>query len=164
MRARQRHDSILRLLRRNGSVTVDGLAQEVRASRRTVLRDVVALRDEGYVIHSESGPGGGLQLDPQSLHRAPRLSVAEVFAMIVTVSSVQAARALPFSGLADAGLAKVERTLPPDGVRDLRRLLDCLHVGQLSPFQDLSDMGRMDDDLLPAFELAFLDSRMIAFD
>jgi predicted DNA-binding transcriptional regulator YafY len=66
MNVRLRHDAIVRSLRRNGTSTVDELAEEVGASRRTVLRDIGALRDEGYVIHSEVGRGGGLQLDPQS--------------------------------------------------------------------------------------------------
>ena len=66
MNVRLRHDSIVRTLRRNGTSTIAALALEVGASRRTVLCDISALRDEGYVIHSDVGRGGGLQLDPRS--------------------------------------------------------------------------------------------------
>ncbi|MEO0918566.1 MAG: helix-turn-helix domain-containing protein, partial [Pseudomonadota bacterium] len=59
MNVRLRHDAIVRTLRRNGTSTIDALADEVGASRRTVLRDISALRDEGYVIHSDVGRGGG---------------------------------------------------------------------------------------------------------
>jgi predicted DNA-binding transcriptional regulator YafY len=59
MNIRARHDAIIRSLRRNGMTTVDELAEEVGASRRTILRDIVALRDEGFVIHAEPGRGGG---------------------------------------------------------------------------------------------------------
>jgi len=163
MSIRLRHDAIVRILRRNGTSTVNDLAREVGASRRTVLRDVVALRDQGFVIHSESGPGGGLQLDPESVQTTARLSVAEVFALLISVAAMRAARALPFSDLADAGLAKIERTLSADKVRDLRRLLDCLFVGQLSPKQDISDLGKINPALLPAFETAFLERRHLRF-
>lgn len=156
MNIRRRQDAIVRSLRRNGTSTIAELAQEVGASRRTVLRDISALRDEGFVIHSEAGRGGGLQLDPQSVQTTARLSVAEVFALLISVASMRAAGNLPFSGLADAGLAKIEKALPSDKVRDLRRFLDCLYVGQLSPLVNISDMGRMDPALLPAFETAFL--------
>lgn len=156
MNIRQRHDTIVRTLRRNGTATIDALAEEVGASRRTVLRDISALRDGGFVIHSESGPGGGIQLDPQSMQTTARLSVAEVFALLISVAAMRAAQNLPFSDLADAGLAKIEKSLPSDKVRDLRRFLDCLHIGQLSPQQDLSDLGSIDPALLPAFETAFL--------
>lgn len=163
MNIRLRHDAILRSLRRTGTSTIDSLAVEVRASRRTILRDIGALRDQGFVIHSECGRGGGLQLDPQSLHSTARLSVTEVFALLISVAAMRAARSLPFSGLADAGLAKIERTLPADMVKDLRRLLACLYVGQLSPQQDLADIGPMDASLLPCFETAFLQNLRMRF-
>lgn len=163
MNIRARHDTIIRSLRRAGTSTVDALATEVGASRRTILRDIAALRDDGFVIHSEPGRGGGLQLDPASMQTTPRLTVPEVFALLLSVASMRAAGNLPFSALADAGLAKIERALPQDKVRDLRRFLGCLYVGTLSPKQDLSDIRPMDATLLPAFEAAFLKKHLIQF-
>ncbi len=163
MNIRLRHDAIVRILRRNGSSTVDDLAEEVGASRRTVLRDIGALREQGFRIHSESGRGGGLQLDPESVQTTARLSVTEVFALLISVAAMRAARSLPFSDLADAGLAKIEKALSADKVRDLRRLLDCLYVGQLSPRQDVSDIGSIDSALLPAFETGFLQRLHLRF-
>lgn len=163
MNIRLRRDAIVRLLRRNGTSTIEDLAKDVGASKRTVLRDVSALRDEGFVIHSEAGRGGGLQLDPRSVQTAARLSVSEVFALLISVAAMRAAGSLPFSGLADTGLAKIEKSLPSEKVRDLRRLLDCLHVGPLSPQQDLSDLGQMDPALLTVFEAAFLERRLMKF-
>lgn len=164
MNIRFRHDAIVRSLRRNGTTTVDDLADEVGVSRRTVLRDIRALRDEGFVIHSDVGRGGGLQLDPQSMQTTARLSVPEVFALLISVAAMRAAGNLPVSDLADAGLAKIEKALPSDKVKDLRAFLDCLHIGQLSPLQDLTDMGKMDPELLSAFQSAFLERQLIRFD
>lgn len=164
MTTQARHDAILRLLRRGQSTTIAALAREVGVSRRTVLRDVGALREAGYLIRSDVGRGGGLSLDPGSVQTTARLAVSEVFALLISVAAMRASGGLPFAGLADAGLAKIERALPADKVRDLRAFLDCLHVGPLSPQQDLSDMGQMDPDLLPAFEAAFLHRQMIRFD
>lgn len=164
MNIRLRHDAIVRSLRRNGTTTVDHLADEVQASRRTILRDISALRDEGFVIHSDVGRGGGLQLDPQSLQTKARLSVPEVFALLISVAAMRAAGNLPFSDLADAGLAKIEKSLPSDKVRDLRAFLECLHIGTLSPQQDLSDIGKMDPDLLAVFETTFLNRQFLQFD
>lgn len=163
MNIRRRHDAIVRSLRRNGTSTVAALAAELGVSKRTVLRDVSALRDEGYLIHSEPGRGGGLQLDPQSVQTTTRLSVTEVFGLLISVASMRATGSLPFSDFADAGLAKIEKSLPSDKVRDLRRLLDCLYVGQLSPQVDISDMTAMEPELLPAFEMAFLQRLRLGF-
>ncbi|MEM7289745.1 MAG: WYL domain-containing protein [Pseudomonadota bacterium] len=163
MNIRLRQDAIVRNLRRNATSTVDTLAKEIGASRRTILRDISALRDEGYVIYSDVGRGGGLQLDPRSLQTTARLSVHELFALLISVAAMRAAGNLPFSELADAALAKIEKALPADKIKGLRAFLDCLHVGQISPFQDLSDMGKMEPELLPAFEDAFLQRRFIRF-
>ncbi|GHA27840.1 DeoR family transcriptional regulator [Devosia pacifica] len=146
----------MRILRRTGSATIAQLAQDVGASRRTLLRDISALRDQGFVIHSEPGRGGGLQLDPRSVQTTARLSVAEIFALLISVASMRAVGTLPFAELANSGLAKLEKALPPDRVRDLRKVLDCLFVGQLSPLVDISDMKPVEAALLPAFETAFL--------
>ena len=164
MNVRLRHDAIVRSLRRNGTSTVEALATEVGASRRTVLRDISALREEGYVIHSDVGRGGGLQLDPQSVQTNAKLSVPEVFALLISVAAMRAAGNLPFSELADAGLAKIEKALPSDKIKDLRSFLECLHIGPLSALQDLSDMGKMEPELLPAFETAFLRRQFVRFD
>ena len=164
MNIRIRHDAIVRTLRRNGIATIDELAEEVGTSRRTVLRDISALRDEGFVIHSESGRGGGVQLDPQSMQTNARLSVTEVFALLISVAAMRAAQNLPFSDLADAGLAKIEKSLPSDKIRDLRRILNCLHIGKLSPKQDVSDIRPIDPALLPTFEIAFLQQLQLRFD
>lgn len=163
MTVRLRQDAILRSLRRTATSTIGRLAAEVGASRRTVLRDIGALREQGFLIHGEPGRGGGVELDPRSARTTTRLSVVEVFALLVGVAATRAAGTLPFSDLADAGLAKIERALPADKVRDLRRLLDGLHVGRLSPRQDLTAIGAMDAALLPAFETAFLDRRRLRF-
>jgi len=163
MNVRQRQDAIARSLRRNGTSTVTALAQEVGASKRTVLRDINALRDEGFVIHSEAGRGGGLQLDPQSIQTTARLSVSEVFALLISVASMRAAGGIPFSGLADVALGKIEKALPSDKIRDLRRFLECLYIGELAPQVDISNMGTMEPELLPAFETAFLQRQHLRF-
>jgi len=163
MNIRIRHEAIIRSLRRNGTQTVAELAEKVGASRRTVLRDLSLLRDEGYVIHSEPGRGGGLQLDSRSLQTTVRLSVEEVFALLIGVASMYAIGGLPFSGAANAALSKIEKSLPPDKLHDLRRLLDCLFVGKIAPQVDTSNMGEMDSELLPVFEEAFLQQLYVEF-
>lgn len=128
-----------------------------------MLRDISALRDAGFVIRSEPGRGGGLRLDPQSVQTRPRLSVAEVFALLISVASMRAAGQLPFASLADAGLAKIEQALPADKVRDLRLFMRCLYIGELASGVDRSNIRAMDPALLPEFEKAFLERRYLQF-
>ncbi|MES0862667.1 HTH domain-containing protein [Ruegeria sp. SCPT10] len=116
----ERHGAIVRNLRRNGTSTVDPLAKQVGASRRTVMRDISALRDEGQIIYSDVGRGGWLQLDPRSMQTTAKLSVSEIIALLISVAATRAAGNLPFYALADAGLAKIEKALPAEKVKDLR--------------------------------------------
>lgn len=164
MKSRTRQDALIRSLRRSSGATLSSLSDEVGASRSTILRDLSALRDEGYVIHTEQGRGGGLSLDPQSIQTTARLSVPEVFALILGIASMRAAGALPFSGLADSGLAKIEKALPPDKLRDLRRMLSCLYVGPLAPQVDVSGIAEIDGELLPCVEQTFLGRLPLRFD
>ncbi|MFY0596110.1 MAG: WYL domain-containing protein [Cognatishimia sp.] len=163
MQIRDRQDAIIRSLRREGSSTIEQIAQSVDASRSTILRDISALRDQGFVIHSEPGRGGGVYLDPQSVQTTARLTVPEIFALVISVASIRAAANLPFFELADAGLAKIEKSLPSDKVRDLRRFMDCLWIGPLAPQVDTSNIGSVDSSLLTAFETAFLKRHLLQF-
>ncbi len=164
MKIRARQDAIVRSLRRGGATTIEALCDAVGASRSTVLRDLGALRDEGYVIIAEQGRGGGVYLDPSSVQTTARLSVPEVFALIIGIASMRADGSLPFADLADSGLSKIEKSLPPDKLRDLRRMLDCLYVGPLGAQVDVSSVGRIENGLLPAFERAFLERLRLSFD
>jgi len=163
MKIRHRHDAIMRTLRRNGTSTVAKLAEEVGVSKRTILRDISELREEGFIIHSDPGRGGGLQIASQSAQATSRLSVIEVFSLIISVASMRAAKTLPFSELANTGLAKIEKSLTSDKMRDLRRLLDCLYIGELSPLVNISDLGLISPSLLNAFETAFLQRQRLSF-
>ncbi len=164
MRSQARQNAILRSLRRRGAITIESLSVEVGASRSTIQRDLSSLRDEGYVIIAEQGRGGGLYLDPGSVQTTARLLVPEVFALKIGISSMRAAGSLPFAGLADRGLSKIEKALPSDKLRDLRKLLDSLYVGPLAPQVDVSSVGETHSDLLPAFERAFLERLHMTFD
>lgn len=163
MKGRARQDAIIRTLRRSGSTTIKGLTHAIGASRSTILRDIATLRDEGFVIDTEQGRGGGVSMDTRSVQTAARLTVTEVFALVISVASMQAAGQLPFSGFADAGLAKIEKALSPDKLRDLRRLLECLYVGPLAPQVDVSDVTVLDPALLSSFEDAFLNRNCLRF-
>lgn len=76
---------------------------------------------------------------------------------------MRAAGNLPFSSVADTGLAKIEKALPSDKTRDLRHFLDCLYIGELAPQVDRTNIGTMDPALLPEFEAAFLQRLHLRF-
>ena len=163
MDGEERRRNLLRLLGRRGPWTVAGLAREVDASRRTVLRDIARLRERGYTLSADSGPGGGVQLDPGSVLPDAQLRADEVVALILAVTVSRAMPSVPFSGGAEAALARIERSLPAQRVRELRRLFTRILIGKPIPAGAVAGTGSIDPGLLAAFERAFRDSVVLSF-
>jgi predicted DNA-binding transcriptional regulator YafY len=161
VRVRDRHDRLVRLLRGRADWTTAALACELGISRRTVLRDLDALRGAGFELHSFSGPGGGVRLNPSSVMVTSRLRTAEVIALIVSVEMARATTAVPFAAGADRALAKIEEALPPVRVAELRALRERILVGE--PSRGAAPPVEIDPDLVAAFETAATDGRLLAF-
>ena len=163
MNARTRQNTIINFLRRNNTSTIAQLGEVTQASRRTIIRDLNELRDRGYVIEAEPGRGGGIQLDVHSMQTSVRLSVYEVFALVISAASMTAIGTLPFTSVVNSALSKIENALPPEKLRDLRQLLSCLFVGELAAGIDLNKVGIVDSALLEVFETTFTTRHCIQF-
>lgn len=163
MSNRSRQDELIRLLRRRGSTTVADLTESLGISRRTALRDIADLREQGFLIRTTSGPGGGIYLDPTSILVSPKLSSNEVFALLISVAVLKETHSIPFANLADAGLKKIEQALPRDRVLELRRVLESVYIGQPDPAVALPIVSEIKPTVLPAFETCFLQTRRMQF-
>lgn len=160
MRTLQRHEQLLRLLRRRADWTVAGLARELGVSRRTVLRDLGAVRQRGFQVDAFSGPGGGVRLSPTSVMITSQLRTNEVVALIVSAEIARATRTIPFAAGAEHAIAKIEQALPAARACELRALRERILVGDPSGTARPSDI---DTHLVEAFETAFTTSRLLAF-
>ncbi len=163
MNIRTRNDDLIRLLRRRGSTTVAYLTESLGVSRRTVLRDIAELREQGFVIRTTAGPGGGIYLDPTSILVSPRLSSDEVFALLISLAVLKVTHAIPFAHLADAGLKKIEQSLPRERVLELREILRSVYIGHPDPDAPAPIIKAIEPSVLPAFESCFLHSRRMQF-
>jgi predicted DNA-binding transcriptional regulator YafY len=74
--------SLLLLLQLGRSWTAEQLAQRLRTSRRSVHRDIEALREAGVPVIAMRGPGGGFRLPDGYRSRLP-LTEQEVAALLV---------------------------------------------------------------------------------
>jgi len=163
MNVSRRREDLVRHLRRRSNTTADELARELGVSVRTVFRDLDAMRDRGFVIDGTVGRGGGVQLDPNTVLLTTQLTTEEVLALLLSVALLQAAPWLPFGARAQGALAKIERVLPAAGIRELRRTLQRVLIGEPAPATTLATVGGVDPDLLPAFERCFNSGRVLKF-
>jgi len=158
-----RREALIQRLRRSGHVKVDALVRELGVSRRTIMRDLSALRERGFVIDGESGRGGGIRLDPHSILISTRLNTSEVLALILSVEMLRATPWMPFSEHALPALSKIEATLPPTRIRELRYLLKRVLIGQPIEQEHWEYPGPVDPALVGVFEYAFTRSVRLQF-
>jgi predicted DNA-binding transcriptional regulator YafY len=78
----QRLVSLLLLLQLGRGWTAEELARRLRTSRRSVHRDIEALREAGVPVLAARGPGGGFRLPDGYRSRLP-LSEEEVVALLI---------------------------------------------------------------------------------
>ncbi|MCP3854437.1 MAG: WYL domain-containing protein [Actinomycetia bacterium] len=95
-------------------VSAAALAREFDVSRRTIERDLAALRASGLPLFAEQGRSGGQRTLQDGRHVVFTLSASEVSALLIAVA---AAGDMPY---ADAATAATHRLL--DAIPDLTRV------------------------------------------
>jgi predicted DNA-binding transcriptional regulator YafY len=153
-RAERLHE-LAELLRSHESVTVETLAGDLGVSRRTVLRDLSALRERGLPISGEAGPGGGVRLDGDRGLAAVHLSLQEVVAIWLGARLSQATSDLPWGDAASSAMVKLLGSLPTAKARTLRALCRRVIVGTPASATIRAGAGTAPPELLRLFEEAF---------
>jgi predicted DNA-binding transcriptional regulator YafY len=151
------------VLRESGDTTVAALAARLEVSRRTVLRDLGALRERGLTIAGEPGPGGGIRLEGDRGTMAVHFSLDEIVAMWLAARLAQAASNLPWQQAATSGLAKLFASIPAAKSRALRALSRRVIVGSAASAAVRAGAGVPPSELLRLFEEAFSDGIGLGF-
>ena len=76
--------SILMYLQTRGRTTTDRLAEEFEVSRRTIIRDLYALRVAGFPVYTERGPHGGCYLHEEYRNTLTQLTTDEIAALFLS--------------------------------------------------------------------------------
>lgn len=151
------------LLRSRESTTVDALAEELRVSRRTLLRDLASLRESGLPVHGESGPGGGVRMDGDRGVAAVHLSIVEIVSLWLSARLARGASNLPWGDAAQSGMVKLLSCLPQRKARELRALCKRVIVGEPATEEVRKTAGMPPPELLRLFEEAFSSRHGLAF-
>jgi predicted DNA-binding transcriptional regulator YafY len=143
------------LLRGRGTTTAGDLARELSVSRRTLLRDLAALRGRGMPITGEAGRGGGIRLEGDRGIAAVHFSLSEIVAIWLGARLSRAASDLPWGEAASSGMTKLLGSLPTPKARALRALCRRVVVGQPASANIRAGAGAPPPELLRLFEEAF---------
>lgn len=154
---------LLELLRGVESTTVGAAAEALGVTGRTVLRDLATLREAGWPIQGEGGPGGGIRLERESGVTAVHLTEDEVAALWLSSHLAASVSLMPWSGATRAALHKLLASLPRERARSVRALVRRVHVGRPASPRIQAELGHPPAELLGAFEKAFGKRVCLAF-
>jgi predicted DNA-binding transcriptional regulator YafY len=155
---------LLELLRARETTSVREIAGALDVSSRTILRDLATLRERGWPITAESGPGGGVRLERDRGVTAVHIAIEEVVALWVAAQLASSVSTLPFSKSAKSALNKLFASLPRDRARELRHFTKRIAVGPPATQRVLETLGTASEELLVAFEEAFRRNCCLAFE
>lgn len=144
--------------------TVSELAARLDVSRRTVLRDLAYLREQGLAIEGEAGAGGGVRLRRDRGVTAVHLTFDEIVALWTAASLTRQGTALPWGSAARRALDKLLNSVPASRARELRALLRRVVLGPPASAAVAAGAGGPSSDLLPCIEESLRQRRALAFD
>ncbi|MCB9645461.1 MAG: WYL domain-containing protein [Deltaproteobacteria bacterium] len=152
------------LLRGREATPVSALAAELGVSRRTLLRDLAALRERGMPISGEPGHGGGVRLEGARGLTAVHMSLDEVVALWLGARLSRAASDLPWGGASSTAMTKLLGSMPKARARALRALCGRVVVGTPASANVRAEAGAPPVELLSRFEEAFTSGRGLGFE
>jgi len=118
------HD-VIRILEARYGATVDEIAEEAQVTRRTVYRDLDAIRDAGYPLVSEKEPDGRtLYRFLTGFKKIPPItfSLEELMTLYLGRGQLAFLQGTPFQDDLDAIFGRIRSSLPPRSVAHLERI------------------------------------------
>jgi predicted DNA-binding transcriptional regulator YafY len=120
------HD-VIRILEARYGATVDELAEECGVTRRTVYRDLDAIRDAGYPLISEpEADGRVLYSFMTGFKKLPPItfSLEELMTLYLCRGQLGFLQGTPFQDDLDAIFGRIHSSLPPRSVAHLERIAE----------------------------------------
>jgi len=151
------------LLKARQETTVASLAQALQVSRRTLFRDLSTLREQGWRIEADTGPGGGVRLDRESGLMAVKFSFDEIIGLWIAARLSESVASVLWGASARSALNKLLATLPQARRSSLRRMLSRVVVGRPAAQAVRESLGPTQAGLSRLVEQAFAQGRCLSF-
>ena len=96
MDKRERQNRIIELIQSNNQTSASKLAQTLNVSKRTILRDMADLENQGVKIVAKQGVRGGYQITETHNQYTMNFTEDQMIALFLTLNESQSYSTLPF--------------------------------------------------------------------
>ena len=123
MNKRERQNKIVNAIHHNKQISASDLAKHLDVSKRTILRDIQDLEDQGVKILAKHGKLGGYQLQEAQQNYAIELTESQLSALFLVLNESQSISSLPYKEEIHAIIKKC-LNLPYNKLRKTLKKLD----------------------------------------
>lgn len=113
---------LLLQIQTRSTFTAQALADEFGVSRRTMLRDLLALSEMGIALDATPGPGGGYSLPWGRRRLSMSFTLDEALALVIAYEALLRYSASPFAESNLSAATKLRAAMPVDAVTELDRV------------------------------------------
>lgn len=119
----ERQNRLITEIQQSNKITASELAKRFNVSKRTILRDIDDLENQGVQIHASHGSQGGYKIQDAQAKIALTLTDSQLSALFLTLNESQSYSTLPYTKEIQ-DILKQCLTLPQTRVRKLLKKMD----------------------------------------
>ncbi|MBM6508195.1 MULTISPECIES: helix-turn-helix transcriptional regulator [Staphylococcus] len=119
----ERQNRLIQEIQQSNKITASELAKRFKVSKRTILRDIDDLENQGVQIHASHGSQGGYKIQESQSKIALTLTDAQLSALFLTLNESQSYSTLPYAKEIQA-ILKQCLSLPQTRIRKLLKKMD----------------------------------------
>ncbi|MEN2451263.1 HTH domain-containing protein, partial [Bacillus sp. JR_15] len=93
----ERQNRLIQEIQQSNKITASELAKRFKVSKRTILRDIDDLENQGVHIHASHGSQGGYKIQESQSKIALTLTDAQLSALFLTLNESQSYSTLPYA-------------------------------------------------------------------
>lgn len=157
----QRQSLILSLLRSEDFWTTQTLGQKLSISHRTLMRDLVELREIGHPIDSDKGRGGGISLRGRWGLTKLLLNNEEIITMLVSLAISEAVGTPFFSGNLKNIKNRISDSFPQDQKLFISQLRSRIYIGKPASTEVLKSYLQPKNSIISGIHLAFFHQKIL---
>ncbi len=152
-----RLETLTAMLKSEGALTVQHLAESLEVSERTLFRDIAILRERGLPIDADKGRGGGIKLNRHWGVGRLSLEHQEIIDVLISVAIAESMGSSLFLGSLSSIRHKLMASFSAKQKEQIQSLRQRIHIGDIASPDVLASYNTNVDSLSESFRESIAD-------